>query len=67
VKLHFYVDSDGDVERCKDSFELGTSIAIGGTDAFTGRIKSYRGIVLAIETASGEAPGERFRITMASE
>jgi hypothetical protein len=64
VKLHFYIGSDDEAERCKDSFQSRTPIAIGGTDTLTGRSKSYNGVVLAVEPASAEAPGERWRITI---
>jgi hypothetical protein len=64
VKLHFYVDSDDDAERCKESSQLRKPIAMCGTDTLTGRLKLYRGIVLSIETVSVESPGERFRVTM---
>jgi hypothetical protein len=65
VKLHFYVDSDDDAERCRESLQFGTPIIIDGTDTLTGRVKSYSGIVLSIESA--EAPGEHFRITIATD
>jgi hypothetical protein len=67
VKLHFYIDNDDDAERCKQSFHCGKPIAIGGTDTLTGRLKLYRGVVLSIESASSETPGDRFRITIAAE
>jgi hypothetical protein len=66
VKLHFYIDSDDDADRCRQSCECGAPIAIGGTDALTGRIKSFNGIVLAVEALPGAVPGERWRVTIDS-
>ena len=64
MKLHFYIGNDDDAERCKESARCRKAIAMGGTDSLTGRIKSYAGVVVAVEPASTEAPGERWRITM---
>ena len=64
VKLHFYIDSDDDAERCKESVRFRTPIVIGGTDTLTGRVKSYSGVILAVDAASAEAPGERWRVTI---
>ncbi len=64
MRLHFYLGNDDDAERCKESVQSGQPIAIGGTDSLTGRCRSYRGVILAVEAASAESPGERWRITI---
>jgi len=64
VKLHFYISSDDDAERCRHSFEFGQPISVGGTDTLTGRVKSYAGIVLSMEPAYADSPGERWRVTI---
>ena len=64
MKLHFYIDSDDDAERCQESVQFRKPIAMCGTDTLTGRLKLYRGIVVTIEAVSFGAPGERFRVTM---
>jgi hypothetical protein len=64
VKQNFYVGNDDDAERCKESFRISKPIAVGGTDSLTGRIKSYAGVVVAVESGSTDAPGERWRITI---
>jgi hypothetical protein len=66
VKLHFYIGNDDDAERCKESFYFQKPIVIGGTDSLTGRVKSFTGVVLAVESAAIAAPGERWRITIDS-
>jgi hypothetical protein len=67
VKQHFYIGNDDDAERCKDAFRSRKPIAVGGTDTLTGRVKSYKGVVLDIEAISVEVPGERWRITIDTE
>jgi hypothetical protein len=64
VRLHFYIDNDDDAERCKESIGTKMQIAIGGTDPLTGRAKSYRGVVLAVETPPVAEACERWRITI---
>jgi hypothetical protein len=59
-----YIGNDNDAERCKESFQFGKPIAVGGTDTLTGRIKSYTGVVVSVESAETDAPGERWRITI---
>lgn len=66
MKLHFYIGND-DAERCKESFQYRKPIAICGTDTLTGRVKSYAGVILSVEAASSESPGERWRITIDTE
>lgn len=64
MQMHFYVDGDEAAERCKTSFRTRTPIAIGGTDAMTGRIRSYSGVVLSVEPTAVDVAAERWRITM---
>jgi hypothetical protein len=64
VRLHFYISSDQDAERCRQSLECGQPIAIGGTDTLTGRVKSYSGVVLSMESAYTDSPGEHWRVTI---
>jgi hypothetical protein len=67
VKQHFYIGNDDDADRCKEACRSRRPIVIGGTDTLTGRVKSYKGVVLAIDVTSVEAPGERWRITIDTE
>jgi len=67
VKLRFYLDNDTDAELCGDSLRLGTPVDVLGEDPFTGRIKPYKGIVLAVEKAAAEALGERWTIAIETE
>jgi hypothetical protein len=64
VQQHFYISSSNDAELCRQSFERGQPIAIGGTDTLTGRVKSYSGVVLSMESAYSDSPGERWRVTI---
>jgi hypothetical protein len=61
---HFFIGSDDEVGRCKDSWELGRPIEINGTDTLTGRVREYAGIVRAIEPVVSGDLGERWRITI---
>jgi len=63
MKLHFYIDSDDEAERCRKSFQGHTPIVVSGLDTMTGRIKSYSGVVLAVEGAA-QSLGEHWRIIM---
>jgi hypothetical protein len=67
VKLKFYIDNDNDAELCGDSLRLGQPIDIVGEDPFTGRIKPYKGIVLAVEKGTAEALGERWTVAIETE
>jgi hypothetical protein len=64
VKLTFYIDTSNDAERCGDSLRLGNPISISGEDPLTGRIKPYKGIILAVEPVTGEDLGERWRVAI---
>jgi hypothetical protein len=64
MKLHFYIDSDDDAERCRQSFEGHTPVVVSGLDTMTGRINSYSGVVLSVEAMSAASLGEHWRITM---
>lgn len=64
MKLTFYIDANHDAERCGESLQSGAPIRIDGEDPLTGRIKPYRGIVLAVETVITEAPRERWRVAI---
>ena len=64
MKLHFYIDSDDDAERCKQSFEGQSPVVVNGLDTMTGRINSYSGVVLAVEAMSAASLGQHWRITM---
>ena len=64
MKLHFYIDSDDEAERCRQSFEGQRPIVVSGLDTMTGRIKPYSGVVLAVQAMSAQSVGEHWRITM---
>ena len=64
MRLHFYISSGEDAERCRQSFERGQPIDVGGTDTLTGRVRSYSGVVLSMESAYTDSPGERWRVTI---
>jgi hypothetical protein len=64
VKLHFYIDSDDEAVRCKQSFEGQRPVVVSGLDTMTGRINSYSGIVLAVEAMSAASIGQHWRIIM---
>jgi|KBSSwiStaDraftv2_1062776.scaffolds.fasta_scaffold1770799_1 hypothetical protein len=63
MKLHFYIDSDDEAERCRKSFQGHTPVVVSGLDTLTGRINSYSGVVLAVDE-SVQSLGEHWRITM---
>jgi hypothetical protein len=67
VKQKFYIDNDNDAERCGDSLRLGQPVSVVGEDPFTGRIKPYKGIVLAVERGTAEALGERWTVAIETE
>jgi hypothetical protein len=67
VKLKFYIDNNNDAERCGDSLRFGKPIIIEGEDPLTGRIKSYKGVILAVEQAAAEALGDRWTIAIETE
>ena len=64
MKLHFYIDSDDEAVRCKQSFEGQRPVVVSGLDTMTGRINSYSGIVLAVEAMSAASIGQHWRIIM---
>ena len=67
MKLKFYIDNDNDAELCGDSLRFGTPVSLVGEDPFTGRIKPYNGVVLAVEKATAEAIGERWTVAIETE
>jgi hypothetical protein len=58
----FYVGSDNDADRCRESFGSRKQIAISGIDAVDGTIKPYVGIVTSVEHMPVGSPGQRWRI-----
>jgi hypothetical protein len=67
VRLRFYIDSDDDAERCGESLRFKRPIDIEGEDPLTGRLRPYKGIVLAVERVMPEAMGERWWIAIETE
>ena len=67
MRLKFYIDSGNDAERCGEALHFGKPISIQGEDPLTGRIKPYRGVVLAVEKVSAEALGDRWRIAIETD
>jgi len=67
LKLKFYIDCDNDAERCGESLRCQKPINIQGEDPFTGRIKPYKGIVLAVEKVSADAVNDRWWIAIETE
>jgi hypothetical protein len=67
MKLQFYIDNDDAAERCRESLRLRKLIGLEGEDPFTGRVKRYAGVVLAVENASADAVGQRWRIAIDTE
>lgn len=67
MRLKFYIDNDDDAELCGDSLRLGTPVDVLGEDPFTGRIKPYKGVVLAVEKAAAEAVGTRWTVAIETE
>jgi hypothetical protein len=64
MKLHFYLSNDDDAERCRQAFQSGDIIAVGGTDTLTGRPKSYAGVIIEMHAAYTESAAERWRVTI---
>jgi hypothetical protein len=62
MRKRFYIDSDDEAERCRQSFQGSAPIVVGGADIMTGRIYSYTGVVLAVEPMASH--GLHWRITM---
>jgi hypothetical protein len=67
VRLKFYIDNDNDAERCLDSLRLEKPVKVEGEDPLTGRIKPYKGVVLAVDRVDPEALGERWRVAIETE
>jgi hypothetical protein len=62
MKMHFYIDSNDEAERCRKSFQAHAPTVVTGLDTMTGRIKPYSGVVLAVDPI--ESHGVHWRITM---
>ncbi len=67
MKLQFYIDSDDAAERCRESLRSKKPIGLEGEDPFTGRVKRYAGVVLAVESTSADTVGQRWRIAIDTE
>src|SRR5262245_61767641 len=62
MQMHFLIDCNGDAERCRQSFLRHTPTVVNGFDPLTGRVKTYSGVVLAVEPIA--SLGEHWRITI---
>jgi len=62
MQMHFLTDCNGDAERCRQSLQRHTTTVVSGFDPMTGRIKTYSGIVLAVDPI--ESLGEHWRVTI---
>jgi hypothetical protein len=63
MKLHLFIDAE-DAERCMESLNHQKLIAIDGADPLTGRVRSFRGVIVSVERAAAESPGQGWRVAI---
>ena len=59
----FYVTTEADVRRCKESRDAGTSVRVAGRAA-DGKTRMFEGVVQSVEEDLKRDPDKRWRVTM---
>jgi hypothetical protein len=61
----FFVPDEESANRCHDSCDHKTPIAVSGVDTIDGKVKLYTGVVQSVEDhGTASAPGRRWRVTI---
>jgi hypothetical protein len=61
----FFVPDEESANRCHDSCDQKTPVAVSGVDTIDGKVKLYSGVVQSIEDhGMASAPGRRWRVTI---
>ena len=61
----FFVPDEESANRCHDSCDHKTPIAVSGVDTIDGKVKLYSGVVQSVEDhGTASAPGRRWRVTI---
>ena len=61
--IQFYVTTEADVRRCKESQSVGASVRVAGR-VDDGKTRMFEGVVLYIEEDLKRDPERRWRVTM---
>jgi len=59
----FYVTTEADVRRCKESLHAGTSVRVAGRAA-DGKTTMFEGVVQSVEEDVKQDPDKRWRVTL---
>jgi|GEM_PF-2049541 uncharacterized protein YndB with AHSA1/START domain len=59
----FYVTTEADVRRCKESLHAGTSVRVAGRAA-DGKTTMFEGVVQSVEEDVKRDPDKRWRVTL---
>jgi hypothetical protein len=59
----FYVITEADVRRCKESQAAGSSVRVAGR-VDDGKTRTFEGVVLSVEEDLKRDPDRRWRVTM---
>ena len=59
----FYVITEADVRRCKESQTAGTSVRVAGR-VDDGKTRMFEGVVLSVEEDPKRDPDKRWHVTM---
>ena len=59
----FYVITEADVRRCKESQATGTSVRVAGR-VEDGKSRMFEGVVLSVEEDLKRGPDKRWRVTV---
>jgi anaerobic ribonucleoside-triphosphate reductase len=59
----FYVTTEADVRRCKESLDAGTSVRVAGRAA-DGKTTTFEGVVQSVEEDVKRDPDKRWRVTL---
>jgi uncharacterized protein YndB with AHSA1/START domain len=59
----FYVITEADVRRCKESQATGTSVRVAGR-VEDGKTRMFEGVVLSVEEDLKRDPDKRWRVTI---
>jgi uncharacterized protein YndB with AHSA1/START domain len=59
----FYVTTEADVRRCKESQDAGTSVRVAGR-ADDGKTRTFEGVVQSVEEDLKRDPDKRWCVTM---
>ena len=63
VVQKFFINTQSDAEKCKESRRLKEAISISGIDFETGKITLYNGTIIAITDSRGHPQG-RWRVVI---